>query len=190
MSLPDPAAILIDHLGQTGDPEAAQAGDRIAGDDLVLIEAGAAARLLDGAIFAGLATRGEAFGLEEGGETGRWLSAGRFRRLNRMAFDAFPVDVRDRCRAADARLKLAAARVRLREDQWAVRERVAHLIADIHAAAGESEIRLRQSDIGELLQVRRAGVSDACRVLEVRGLIRINRGRIVLIRPEALRSAV
>jgi CRP-like cAMP-binding protein len=188
MQAPPPDSVLNGHLDvSTLDSRTASAGDRIdAGGGVVVLRAGAAARIAPGSSFLGVIGAGDALGLESLDEGAVWLSAGRYVVLPQGLLDTVPAEVRLECALLDLRRKLEAVRKRLCDDRRPLRARVARLLNDIQVRAGEAEIRLRQSDLAELLQVRRAGVSDACRSLEAEGMIRIRRNRIVVLDPSRL----
>ena len=85
---------------------------------------------------------------------------------------------------ADMRGRMETARAEVtRHAHGRVTERLAGLLLDIHALGGATEVTLRQSDLADLLAVRRAGISTAA------GEIRVRRAAILLADMAALQRA-
>lgn len=201
----DTARSILSQLAAQGiDP--GEAGSVTAGDLIraerdaaplvTLILEGVAARTRAGeALSLGLAGPGDVIGLDvaqdDGGVSGGvWLTPGRRIELPLAALEETlaPLALMELSLQA-LRSSEAAARVEIaRHARLRVTDRLAALIADIHARSGETAIALRQSELAALLAVRRAGVSNACGELQARGAIRLRRGVIELIDLDALRQ--
>lgn len=143
----------------------------------------------------GLAGPGEAIGLDIGGigpvETGLWLTAGRQVQIPlRHLVERLDATTLNEFQIADLHLKTAALRTEvLRRAQLHLSQRVAALLLDAHDRSRARSVGLRQSDLAELLSVRRAGVSTACGELQAAGALRVRRGAIELVDLTALRAA-
>ncbi len=82
---------------------------------------------------------------------------------------------------SDLRRRMDAAHAEVtRQARGRVTERLAALLLDIHGLSQAMEIPLRQSDIADLLAVRRAGISTAGGELQATGAIRVGRASIRL----------
>lgn len=91
---------------------------------------------------------------------------------------------------ADLRRRVETARTEVkRHAHGRVTERLAGLLLDIHDLGGATEVTLRQSDIADLLAVRRAGISTAAGELQAIGAIRVRRAAILLSDMAALQRA-
>ena len=91
---------------------------------------------------------------------------------------------------SDLRRRMDAAHAEvMRQARGRVTERLAALLLDIHGLSQAMEIPLRQSDIADLLAVRRAGISTAGGELQAAGAIRVGRAAIRLCDVDALSTA-
>lgn len=207
MSNPNLAHSLLSHLAvqglDEGDSFVAAPGERTAatrdGEPLVtLILDGVAARLgPNETLSRGLASRDDLvnFDVVLGNgevETALWLTAGRF-----MAVPARTLAHRiDRSSlvettVADLRRRNAALRAEVaRHAGLRVSQRLGALILDVHALGGGDTVALRQSDLADLMSVRRASISTSCTELQALGAICLRRGAIQIIDVDALRNAV
>lgn len=122
-------------------------------------------------------------------ETAIWLTPGRFltvsaqRLVDRIdgatLIDAALADLRRRNAALEAELR--------RHVGLKVEQRLAALILNVHDLGGGDVLALRQSDLADLMQVRRASISGACAALDEIGAIRLRRGALEIVDPEILR---
>lgn len=108
----------------------------------------------------------------------------------RMGVDAFRDAVgrspalRDRCMRHLQTLLVQASQAAACNARHDLPERLARWLLMTHDRAGTDELPMRQEFLGQMLGVRRAGVSTALGALETMGVIRHARGRItVLDRP-------
>ena len=182
-----------------GDGVAVQPGHRFesaieAGSLVTLIFDGVVARRSgDEGVSMGLAGPGEAVGFDIGAvgpaEAGLWLTSGRQLQIPlQQLVQRLDATVLNEFQVADLHLKTAALRKEvLRHARLHLSQRVAALLLDTHDRCGATSIGLRQSDLAELLSVRRAGVSTACG--ELQGALRVRRGLIELTDIDALRTA-
>jgi CRP-like cAMP-binding protein len=178
----------------------AAARDAVASDRggvriVTLIVEGVVARRRPGdGVALGMAGPGEMIGFEPGGrdgEAGLWLSAGQKIEIPqyRMIEALGPVAVAELA-VEDLRSKVRTAHEEIaRHARLRVTERLAALLWDIQDRSGETTIALRQSDLAELLAVRRAGVSGACSELRAAGAARVRRGAVELLDLQALGRA-
>lgn len=123
-------------------------------------------------------------------EVALWLTGGRFltvparrlaQRIDRDTLvEATLTDLRRRNAALQAELGRHAA--------LKVSQRLAALILDVHDQGGGDTVSLRQSDLADLMSVRRASVSTACTELCAAGALRLRRGAIQIADVEALRE--
>ena len=183
-----------------GQAAPAAARDTVASDRgevriVTLIVEGVVARRRGGdGVALGLAGPGEMIGFEPAcpaPEAGLWLSAGRKIEIpqHRLIDALGPVAVAALA-VEDLRSKVRSAHEEIvRHARLRVAERLAGLLWDIHDRSGETAITLRQSDLAELLAVRRAGVSGACSELRAAGAARVRRGAVELLDLEALGRA-
>ncbi|GLK49353.1 hypothetical protein GCM10017620_23260 [Brevundimonas intermedia] len=163
---------------------------------VTLVLEGAVARQGRDSLCLGLAGPGDLLNFDAavGGlakEDGLWLTAGRqitipAARLVEMIerptlVETALADLRRRMDAAHAEVK--------RQARGRVTERLAALLLDIHGLSQAMEIPLRQSDIADLLAVRRAGISTAGGELQAAGAIRVGRAAIRLCDVDALSTA-
>lgn len=130
--------------------------------------------------------------LRRGGpaETAIWLTPGRFltvsaqRLVDRIdgatLIDAALADLRRRNAALEAELRRHAG--------LKVEQRLAALILNVHDLGGGDILALRQSDLADLMQVRRASISGACAALDDIGAIRLRRGALEIVDPDILRG--
>lgn len=162
---------------------------------VTLVLEGALARRNRGGVCIGLAGPGDVMSLEHalGGdpqEDGLWLTSGR-----QIVIPAHRVARLDRSSLleiglADMRRRMEAACAEVnRQARGRVAERLAALLLDIHRLGRASEIPLRQSDLADLLAVRRAGISTASGELQAAGAIRVGRASIRLLDLAALERA-
>ena len=68
-------------------------------------------------------------------------------------------------------------------------QRLAAQLHDVHQSGGQKKVALRQSDLADLLHVRRAGVSTAAAALRAAGAVRLHRGGIEVADVATLASA-
>lgn len=183
-----------------GDTRPAAPGARTAptadGQPIVtFILGGVAARLgRDQTLSHGLAGPDELINFDavlrpEQAETAVWLTPGRFlavpaRRLidkidRGSLVDAGLADLRRRNAALEAELARHAG--------LKVEQRLAALILNVHDLGGGDVLALRQSDLADLMQVRRASISGACNALSDARATRLRRGAIEILDPEVLR---
>lgn len=182
-----------------GDCVSASPGHRIestseTGPIVTLVFDGVIARRSgDDGVSMGLAGPGEVVGLDIGAvgpaETGLWLTAGQQVQIPlRYLVERLDATVLSEFQVADLHLKATALRKEvLRHARLHLSQRVAALLLDVHERCGATSIGLRQSDLAELLSVRRAGVSTACG--ELHRALRVRRGLIELTDIDALRAA-
>lgn len=166
-----------------GDIQVARSGDRYA-------PVGELAMLLSGCLLlevghtkvcAGVATAGDLVDLG-GGTRGRWLVAGS---LYRAPIAGFLAEAGDE----GLRFLLAAGAMRTRhvENRLACAiahpalSRVASLLWEADQACDGPDVPLCQSDIGDMLSLRRTSVNGACQTLRVAGAVRTVRGRTVVL---------
>ncbi len=119
-----------------------------------------------------------------------WLTPGRFltvsaqRLVDRIdgatLIDAALADLRRRNAALEAELRRHAG--------LKVEQRLAALILNVHDLGGGDVLALRQSDLADLMQVRRASISGACAALDDMGAIRLRRGALEIVDPDILRG--
>lgn len=147
----------------------------------------------DDGVSMGLAGPGEAVGFDIGAvgpaEGGLWLTSGRQLQIPlRQLAERLDATVLNEFQIADLHLKTIALRKEvLRHARLQISQRVAALLLEAHERCGATSIGLRQTDLAELLSVRRAGVSTACG--ELQGAVRVRRGVIELTDIDALRKA-
>lgn len=201
MSWPNLARTLLsrlEHQGiDPGEPQPITPGRRIDGNGgVVLILNGVAARQgKDDPVALGLAGPGDLIGLDGGrmtgeAERGLWLTRGAGLVLSAEHLALVDRPTMAEVAASDLRRRLDGALSEVRRHaRLRLAQRLAALLLDIHRLGQTSEIRLRQSDIADLLSVRRAGVSTACGELQAVRAIRVRRGAIVLSDISALRAA-
>ena len=188
MDTPDIARTLLSHLavrgvsgddvtGSPGRPAASPPGGTPA---VVLVLQGVLARRRAGsAVSLGLAGAGEAIGLEGPDDGAVWLTPGRAARMPLSDILAIDPGLLAELRLADLETKAAALRREvLRHARLTLVQRLAALLHDIHDRGGERMIALRQTDLADLLHVRRAGVSNAAAALQAAGAVRLHRGGI------------
>jgi CRP-like cAMP-binding protein len=188
--------LAVQGISQTDQPTAP--GDRISpfhdGQAFVtLVLEGAVARQGRDSLCLGLAGPGDLLNFDaavggEAKEDGLWLTAGR---QITIPADRL-VEVIDRSSLveialADLRRRMDTAHAEVkRQARGRVTERLAALLLDIHGLSQATEIPLRQSDIADLLAVRRAGISTAGGELQAAGAIRVGRAAIRLCDVDAL----
>lgn len=68
-----------------------------------------------------------------------------------------------------------------------VSQRLAALLLDVHDREGGDVLALRQTELSQLMAVRRASISTACTELCAAGAVRLRRGAIQIIDPDTLR---
>jgi CRP-like cAMP-binding protein len=160
---------------------------------VTLVLEGAAARQGQDSLCLGLAGPGDLLNFDAavGGdakEEGLWLTPGReitipAERLGQMTGRPALIETA----LMDLRRRIQAAHVEVtRQARGRVTERLASLLLDIHHLSQALEIPLRQSDIADLLSVRRAGISTAGGELQAVGAIRVGRAAIRLCDLDAL----
>jgi CRP-like cAMP-binding protein len=201
MSWPNLARTLLsrlEHQGiDPGEPQAATPGQPIDGKGgVLLILNGVAARQgADDPVALGLAGPGDLIGLDGGRKTGEperglWLTRGAGLILSAEHLDLIDRPTLTEVASADLRRRLDGALNEVRRHaRLRVAQRLAALLLDIHRLGQATEVRLRQSDLADLLAVRRAGVSTACSELQAVCAIRVRRGAVVLSDITALRAA-
>lgn len=125
-----------------------------------------------------------------GGSQGLWLTDGSLYRAPVAAFcrEAGEDGVQFLLAGGLKRLKSMEARLRCAMAHGAI-SRVASFLLDINRATGRSEIALSQSNIGDLLSLRRSSINQACQSLRAAGALRTVRGRI-LLKDEAILASV
>lgn len=138
---------------------------------------------------SGVAAAGDLIDIA-GGSQGLWLTSGFLYRAPVTAFcrEAGEEGVRFLLAGGVKRMKAMEERLRCAMSHGSV-SRVASFLLDIHRASGRSEIALSQSNIGELLSLRRSSVNQACQSLRADGALRTVRGRILLKDEAVLASA-
>ncbi|WP_395944846.1 Crp/Fnr family transcriptional regulator [Brevundimonas sp.] len=205
MSRPNPARLLLSHLAVQGldivdapvPPGARVQSHHARQPQVTLVLDGVVARLREGdPLSLGLAGPGELINFDaalgqEPAEEGLWLTRGRQVVLPAAGLvEALARPALAEVALADLRRRAETARIEVaRHARGRVTERLAALLHDIQALSGQTELTLRQSDLADLLAVRRAGVSAACGELQAARAIRVRRGVIVLSDPEALGAA-
>ncbi len=124
-------------------------------------------------------------------ESALWLTRGRQVVISADGLiEAIDRDTLIETALADMRRRMEAARAEVtRHAHGRVTERLAGLLLDIHALVGATEVTLRQSDLADLLAVRRAGISTAAGELRATGAIRVRRAAILLSDMAALQRA-
>ncbi|WP_292044978.1 MULTISPECIES: Crp/Fnr family transcriptional regulator [unclassified Brevundimonas] len=183
-----------------GDAIPAQAGQHTApvrnGErQVTLILVGVAARLgADQRLCRGLAGSGELINFdaamgENDDETALWLTPGRFVSVPATwLIRHIDAEVLTATALADLRARNAALQTELaRHATLKVAQRLAALLLDITTRDGIDQISLRQSDLADLMAVRRASISVASTELCAAGAIRLRRAAIQVIDPDALR---
>lgn len=183
-----------------GDAIPAQAGQRTVagrnGERLVtLILDGVLARLgADLRLCRGLAGVGDLINLdaateETQDETALWLTPGRFVPVPAaLLIRHIDPDVLTATALADLRARNAALQTELaRHATLKVAQRLAALLLDVTTRGGVDQVSLRQSDLANLMAVRRASISVASTELCAAGAIRLRRAAIQIIDPDALR---
>ena len=163
---------------------------------VTLVLEGAVARRGGGPLCLGLAGPGDLLNFDAvaGGaaqEEGLWLTHGRQTAIpaDRLIATIDP-GILVETAMADLRGRMEAAKAEVvRQARGRVTERLASLLLDIHALSEATEIPLRQSDIADLLAVRRAGISTAGGELQATGAIRVGRASISLCDIDALARA-
>lgn len=205
MSQPNLARSLLSLLAvqgvDEGDSFVAAPGGRTAptreGEALVtLVIEGLAARLGPGeTVSRGLASPGDLINFDavlgEGEtEAALWLTPGRFlavpaRRLAQRIDHATLVETT----LADLRRRNAALRIEVtRHAALTVSQRLGALVLDVHDLGGGDTVALRQSDLADLMAVRRASISTAGAELVAARAIRVRRGAIQIADIDALRG--
>lgn len=185
-----------------GDAIAAQAGQRTVparnGERLVtLILDGVLARLrTDQRLCRGLASSGELINLdaavaEAEDETALWLTPGRFVSVPAaLLIQHLDPDILAATALTDLRARNAALQTELtRHATLKVTQRLAALLLDIAERGGVEQVPLRQSDLADLMAVRRASISVASTELCVAGAIRLRRAAIQITDAHALAVA-
>jgi CRP-like cAMP-binding protein len=159
---------------------------------------GEIAVVLEGCLLFGVGDRGTHSGVAAvgdlidiaGGSQGLWLTNGSLYRAPVTAFcrEAGEEGVRFLLAGGIRRLKSMETRLRCAMSHGAV-SRVAAFLLDVHRASGRYEIALSQSNIGDLLSLRRSSINQACQKLRAAGALRTVRGRI-LLKDEAVLARV
>lgn len=193
------SALAVPGLDETGALNA-EAGSKISavqgGDPVVtLILSGVAARLgPDGSLSRGLASGDEAINFDavlgrHEEETAIWLTAGRFLTVAaRMLSQKIDRDTLFEAALTDLRYRHAALQTELsRHATMKVNQRLAALLLDVHKRSGHDVLALRQTELSQLMAVRRASISTACTELCAAGAVRLRRGAIQIIDADALR---
>lgn len=123
-------------------------------------------------------------------EVALWLTAGRFLTVPaRRLVQRIDRDTLVEATLTDLRQRNAALQAELgRHAELKVTQRLAALILDVHDQGGGDTVSLRQSDLADLMAVRRASVSTACTELCAAGALRLRRGAIQIADVEALRE--
>ncbi|KJV42903.1 hypothetical protein VH88_03590 [Brevundimonas sp. KM4] len=183
-----------------GDAHEATAGENISalqgGEPAVtLILSGVAARRgSDGLLSRGLASEDDAINFdavmgEAERETAVWLTPGRFLSVSaRKLAQKMDRDTLVQAALTDLRRRNAALQVELsRHATLKVAQRLAALMLDVRARNGGDLLALRQTELSDLMAVRRASISTACTELCAAGAVRLRRGAIQIIDAGALR---
>ncbi|MDQ1154796.1 helix-turn-helix domain-containing protein [Brevundimonas sp. SORGH_AS_0993] len=125
-------------------------------------------------------------------ETAIWLTLGRFLTVSaRRLIDKIDKGTLIDTGLADLRRRNAALEAELaRHAGLKVEHRLAALILNMHDLGGGDVLGLRQSDLADLMQVRRASVSSACNALSDARAIRLRRGAIEIVDPDILRRII
>lgn len=190
-----------------GDAVSAYPGERTTparnGQALItLVLDGVVARLgPDGRLSHGLAACGAAINLEAAtqdarpdaapSETALWVTPGRFIAVPAVWLgQRLAADVLSQMILADLRARNAALQTELtRHATRKVTQRLAALLLDIATLGGVDQVCLRQSDLADLMAVRRASISVASTELCTTGAIRLRRGAVQIWDRQALAAA-
>lgn len=178
----------------------AEAGARTAptynGDPIVtFVLSGVVARIgFDGFLSRGLASSDDVVNFDAvlgGGETecAVWLTAGRFLTVSAAKLaQTLPHDSLVEASLTDLRRRNSALQAELsRHAALKVSQRLAALLLDVHDRQGGDVLALRQTELSDLMAVRRASISTACTELWAAGAVRLRRGAIQIIDPDTLR---
>lgn len=198
MNISDVASTLLSHLavcgvsaqdlpGSPGKPAGAAEGPHAV---LLVLEGVLARRRAGSAVSMGLAGAGQAVGMEGPEDDAVWLTSGRAARVWMHDVLAIEPGLLAQLRMADLAAKTDALRQEvLRHARLTLVQRLAALLHDVHQSGGQKRVALRQSDLAELLHVRRAGVSNAAAALRAAGAVRLHRGGIEVADLAALATA-
>lgn len=198
MNIPDIASTLLSHLavrgvaaqdlnGSPGRPAAAPDGPPAV---LLVLEGVLARQRAGSAVSMGLAGPGQAVGLEGPADGAVWLTPGRAARVSMRDVQSIEPGLLAQLRMADLEAKAVALRQEvLRHARLTLVQRLAALLHDVHQSGGQKKVALRQSDLADLLHVRRAGVSTAAAALRAAGAVRLHRGGIEVADVATLASA-
>lgn len=194
------SALAVQGLDE-GDAFLVEAGTRTSSTQngepaVTLILSGVLARLgSDGTLSRGLASSDDVINFDAvlgGGEpeSAVWLTAGRIltvsarklvQKINRDSLvEMTLIDLRRRNIALQAELSRHAA--------LKVSQRLAALLVEVHDREGGHILALRQTELSDLMAVRRASISTACTELCAVGAVRLRRGAIQIIDADALRQ--
>ena len=200
-------SLLAAHGLDLGDAGAAQPGQRTmparnGQAQITLLLDGVVARLgPDGRLSHGLAARGAAINLDAvtqdarpdaaAPETALWVTPGRFIAVSAVWLDErLADDVLSQMILADLRARNAALQTELtRQATRKVTQRLAALLLDIATLGGVDQVCLRQSDLADLMAVRRASISVASTELCAAGAIRLRRGAVQICDRQAMAAA-
>ena len=151
----------------------------------------------DETVSLGLASSGELINFDAvlgggGQETALWLTPGRFVTVSaRRLVQRIDRDTLIETTLTDLRRRNASLQAEVgRHAALKVSQRLAALILDVHDLGGGDTVSVRQSDLADLMSVRRASVSTACTELCATGALRLRRGAIQIVDIEALRETV
>jgi hypothetical protein len=171
-----------------GEIHTARAGDRyVPSEELAVLLSGCL--LLEVGhtkVCAGVARAGDMVGLG-GGTRGRWLVAGS---LYRAPIAEFLTEAGDD--GLSFLLTAGAMRTERVENRLAcgiahpALSRVASLLWEADQSCNGPDVPLCQSDIGDMLSLRRTSVNGACQTLRVAGAVRTVRGRTIVLDRAAL----
>lgn len=159
------------------------------GEVCVVLQGCLIQHIADSPMCAGVAGPGDFVDLS-GGAEGRWITPGEIYQIGLSAFFAqtgeegmrFLFSGAERRRiATEARLACAMAHQ--------ATARVASLLAEMCDACGAPNIPLCQSELADLLSLRRTSVNAACQVLRKAGAIRTVRGRTIVLNRDRLMEA-
>ena len=137
---------------------------------------------------AGVAGPGDLVDLG-GGASGRWIASGEIYRTSLSAFlsEAGEAGVRFLLEGADRRRRAVETRLACAMAHNAL-SRVASVLLEMDAACQGVDVPLCQSDIADMLSLRRTSVNAACQSLRQAGAIRTVRGRTIITDRGALRA--
>lgn len=183
-----------------GDAFFAEAGARTVptcnGDPIVtFVLSGVLARIrLDGALSQGLASSDDVINFDAvlgggGPESAVWLTAGRYLTVSaRKLAQKIDRDSLVEMALIDLRRRNIALQAELsRHATLKVSQRLAALLLDVHDRKGGAVLALRQTELSQLMAVRRASISTACTELCAAGAVRLRRGAIQITDADALR---